>query len=93
MGRFFYWQPRNAMAFPLPPATLITHMTQMHMIPATPAIESKLKRLRPGQVVTARGYLVDVRSASGFVWNTSLTRHFVGDGACEVFWVEALETD
>jgi hypothetical protein len=92
-GRFFYWQPRNAMSFPLPPATLITHITQMHMIPATAAIESKLKKLRPGQVVTASGYLVDVRSPSGFVWNTALTRHFVGDGACEVFWVEALETD
>jgi hypothetical protein len=92
MGRFFYWQPRSA-AFPLSFATLITHLTQMHMIPATPQIEAKLKKLRPGQVVTARGYLVDVRSASGFVWNTALTRHFVGDGACEVFWVESLETD
>ena len=92
MGRFFYWQPRRA-DFPLSFATLISHLTQMHIIPATSDIESKLKRVRPGQIVTASGYLVDVRSSGGFVWNTSLTRHFTGDGACEVFWVEQLKTE
>ena len=63
------------------------------MIPATPDIESKLKKLRPGQIVTARGYLVDIRNADGFHWNTSLSRTDTGDGACEVFWVESLATD
>jgi len=91
-GRFFYWRPRKA-DFPLSFATLISHLTQMHMIPATPDVEARLKRVRPGQIVTASGYLVDVRNNSGFVWNTALTRHFTGDGACEVFWVEKLETD
>lgn len=90
MGRFFYWQPRGAQ-FPLPPETLISHLAQMHMIPATPDIEARLKRLRPGQLVTASGYLVDVSSASGFRWKTSLSRTDTGEGACEVFWVERLE--
>lgn len=92
MGRFFYWSPRTD-HFPLPTGTLISHLAQMHMIPATDAIEAKLKRLRPGQRVTASGYLVDIRNPSGFVWNTSLSRTDTGDGACELFWVEKLETD
>jgi len=92
MGRFFYWQPRSA-KFPLPAATLISHLAQMHMIPATEAIDAKLRRVRPGQIVTASGYLVDIRNASGFVWNTSLSRTDTGDGACEILWVEALSTD
>ena len=92
MGRFFYWRPRTA-SFPLPTATLISHLAQMHMIPATPSIEAKLRKLRPGQVVTASGYLVDIRGADGFTWSTSLSRTDTGDGACEVFWVERLETD
>jgi hypothetical protein len=92
MGRFFYWQPRKA-DFPLPAATLISHMAQMHMIPATKDIESRLKKLRPGQIVTASGYLVDIRSPTGFTWNTSLSRTDTGDGACELFWVEALDAD
>ncbi len=89
MGRFFYWQPRKA-DFPLPIPMLISHMAQMHMIPATTDLEAKLKRLRPGQIVTASGYLVDVRGPGGFAWNTSLSRTDTGSGACELFWVEAL---
>jgi hypothetical protein len=92
MGRFFYWRPRTA-NFPLPTATLISHLAQMHMIPANKAIEAKLSKLRPGQLVSASGYLVDIRGASGFTWNTSLSRTDTGEGACEVFWVERLETD
>src|SRR5258705_2767619 len=34
MGRFFYWQPRKA-GFPVPIPVLISHLAQMHMIPAT----------------------------------------------------------
>jgi hypothetical protein len=92
MGRFFYWQPRKA-DFPLPTAVLVSHMAQMHVIPATKDLEALLKKLRPGQIVTASGYLVDVRGPGGFVWNTSLSRTDAGDGACELFWVEALDTD
>jgi hypothetical protein len=92
MGRFFYWRPRTA-NFPLSTATLVSHLAQMHMIPANQAIEAKLRKLRPGQLVSASGYLVDIRSASGFTWSTSLSRTDTGDGACEVFWVERLESD
>ena len=92
MGRFFYWRPRTA-DFPLPTAVLINHMAQMHVIPADKYVESRLKKLRAGQVVTASGYLVDVRGPGGFAWNTSLSRTDTGDGACEIFWVEAIEAD
>ncbi len=92
MGRFFYWQPRKA-DFPLPTAVLVSHMAQMHVTPATKDLEARLKKLRPGQIVTASGYLVDVLGPGGFAWNTSLSRTDTGNGACELFWVEALDTD
>jgi hypothetical protein len=92
MGRFFFWSPRKA-DFPLPIPVLVSHLAQMHMIPATRDIEARLKKLRPGQIVTASGYLVDVRGPGGFTWNTSLTRTDTGSGACELFWVEVLDTD
>jgi hypothetical protein len=63
------------------------------MIPATTDLEGRLKKLRPGQIVTASGYLVDVRGPGGFAWNTSLSRTDTGNGACELFWVEALDAD
>ena len=48
--------------------------------------------VNPGQIATIGGYLVDVRGPNGFAWNTSLTRRDTGDGACEIVWVETLET-
>ena len=38
------------------------------------------------------GFLVDVRGPGGFAWNTSMTRNDTGDGACEIVWVETMET-
>jgi hypothetical protein len=47
--------------------------------------------MRPGQIATIGGYLVDVRGPGGFLWNTSLTRTDTGEGACEIVWVDTLE--
>ena len=91
MGRFFYWKPKDFATFPLGPEALIAHGAQMHLIPATKDLESRARKLRPGQIVTIGGYLVDVRGPGGFSWNTSLTRNDTGDGACEIVWVETLE--
>jgi hypothetical protein len=91
MGRFLYWKPRNAATFPVSRTVLISHAAQMHLIPATPEIDSRARRLRPGQLVTIGGFLVDVRGPRGFTWNTSLTRTDTGDGACEIVWVESLD--
>jgi len=93
MGRFFYWRPKDGNAFPIPTRMLVTHAAQMHLIPATAELESRLKKLRPGQLVTLGGYLVDVRGPGGFAWNTSLTRTDTGDGACEIVWVESLAVE
>ena len=91
MGRFFYWKPKEFATFPLDAQALITHAAQMHLIPATKDLESRIKRLRPGQLVTIGGYLVDISGPGGFAWNTSLTRTDTGDGACEIVWVETME--
>jgi len=92
MGRFFYWTPKGA-DFPLTPQVAITHLAQIHVIPASANVSTRLSDLRPGQVVSAHGYLVDVRGPKGFVWNTSLRRDDTGGGACEILWAEAIESD
>jgi hypothetical protein len=90
MGRFFYWSLRDV-SFPLSKETLITHAAQMHMVPANDDLERRLKQLRPGQVVTIGGWLVDIRGPHGFTWNTSLRRDDTGSGACEIVYVESLD--
>lgn len=61
------------------------------MVPATDAIERRLKRLRPGQIVRIDGWRVDIRGPGGFAWNTSLRRDDAGSDACEIVFVEAFE--
>jgi hypothetical protein len=64
------------------------HASNMHLIAATPAIESSLLDVRVGQVVHLVGELVEVTGDDGFRWRSSLTRNDVGDGACELVYVE-----
>jgi len=89
MGRYLYWSPRNQATFPLARAAITANTAQVHAIPANATIERTLRYLRPGQVVTLQGFLVDVRGPSGFAWNTSLSRTDSGDGACELMWIES----
>lgn len=91
MGRFLYWKPRDPARFPLAPDSILRNAAQLHLIPANGSIESRLKRLRPGQRVGIGGYLVDVTGPGRFVWRTSLSRSDTGAGACEIVYVETLD--
>jgi len=93
MGRFLYWRPRDWRTFPLSPQDIAISAAQIHAVPATDDVESRLRRLRPGQVVQLSGYLVDIRGANGFAWNTSLRRDDTGDGACEIMWIERVAVE
>jgi hypothetical protein len=88
-GRLYSW--RHEDASPIPHREIEVSSANMHLIPATDAVESRLARLRPGNIVTLRGYLVMVTRYDGFVWRSSLTREDTGSGASELVWVEALE--
>lgn len=59
----------------------------MHLVPASSAVEDRLLGVRPGHVVHLKGYLINVRGDDGYTWNSSLTRDDTGDGACELLWV------
>jgi hypothetical protein len=86
--RYYFWR---AATLPLPRETIVAHSANMHMIAAHTDIERTLLDLRPGQVVSFSGYLVDVRRPDGWVARTSLSRTDSGAGACEIVWVEAIE--
>ena len=88
-GRFYFWRYEGAP--PIPRREIEVSSANMHLIPATDAVEKRLARVRPGNVVTLRGYLVQVTRYDGFVWRSSLTREDSGNGACELIWVEELE--
>jgi hypothetical protein len=68
---------------------LFHQATHIHTIPATPEMEQRISHLRPGQIITLEGELVQVEDAQGRRGLTSST--VLGDRDCEVMWVESLE--
>lgn len=87
-GRFFSIYP-DEQAIDMKVALLSA--ANMHLIPASGTLEDELKRVRPGNIVRLRGQLVSALGPNNFTWRSSLTRADTGNGACELFYVEAIE--
>ena len=91
-ARFYSWMPKQR-ELPIPRQVVIEHSANTHVIPANPAMRRQLERLRVGQVVHLRGFLVDGVRNDGAYIHTSLTRSDTGPGACEVVLVEQVEVE
>lgn len=86
-GRFYFWHVEE---FPIPREEIETHSANMHMVPATYAIAKQLDSIRPGQIVSFSGQLIEAKASDGWTWRSSLTRNDTGAGACELVYVTAL---
>ena len=88
-SRWYRW--RYDGSIPVTDEQVITSSGNMHMVPASAAVERSLEQLRAGDVITLEGYLIDVDHDSGWKWRTSMTRTDTGGGACEIVYVESIE--
>jgi hypothetical protein len=89
-NRFYYW--RMPVGAPIARDAIIAHSANTHVIPRNVLIARQLSRLRPGQVVSLTGELVDGRRDDGMWIRTSLVRNDTGAGACEVLLVSDVAT-
>lgn len=87
-ARFFTIYP-DAQAIDLREA--LRGAANMHLIPSNDRVRDQLEAVRPGHVVHLQGSLVNISGPNGYTWNTSLRRDDTGAGACELFYVEAVE--
>jgi hypothetical protein len=85
-GRWYHWQVQD---FPIPRIEIETQSANMHLIPASNAIESMIKQVKQGEIIEMRGYLVRVDAKDGWHWLSSLTRNDKGAHACELVFVES----
>ncbi len=62
-----------------------------HIIPADNNVKTTVLKIRRGDRVKLKGYLVDVdasdSSGNTFTWKSSTTRTDTGDGSCELIYV------
>lgn len=83
--RYYHYRIRDP---ELALSTVAQYSANVHLIPANKDVYTDLLQIRPGEFVSIKGKLVDVRSVDGFYWRSSLTRSDTGMGACELLWVE-----
>jgi len=88
-ARFYFYEYKNPP--PIPKDEIISHSTNMHLIPSTDAIASECKSLRSGELIHLSGLLVQATGPGIATWTSSLSRTDSGNGACELVWVEDLE--
>lgn len=87
-GRKYYWKSKKML---IPKKEISTCSANMHIIPADEQILKILKKIKKGHVLNFSGYLVKIRDKKGRKWGSSLVRTDVGNGACELVWVEKIE--
>lgn len=80
----------NGYSPPIPESQIISHSSNMHIIPANKNAAILLDTVKVGQIVTLRGQLVSATSNNGWYWKSSLSRTDSGDGACELVWLESI---
>jgi hypothetical protein len=85
--RFFWYEYQQP---PIAKEEIISHATNLHIIPATPKIASLCKSLRVGSLFHLSGELVEATGPNIGTWRSSLTRTDSGNGACELVWVDEL---
>jgi len=88
--RYWYVSPRGG-DWPIPMDEVALHAVNTHLIPANPVVEQTVKSARKGDLIQAKGYLVDVSRADGFFWNTSVGPSGFGDHSCKIIWLEELK--
>jgi hypothetical protein len=74
---------------PVPAEQAMQMVSNMHIIPANPKIAEQIKHVKRGDLVYLKGDLVEIKDKN-LVWKSSLTPTDTGDGACELFRVQAI---
>ena len=88
-ARFFWYQYQRKP--PIPLGEIVSHATNLHLIPSSKAVAAECRSLRAGELIHLSGLLVEATGPEIGTWRSSLSRTDTGNGACELVWVEQLE--
>jgi len=87
--RFFWYEYK--VPPPIAVEQIVSHATNIHVIPSTPELSSRCKALRSGALVHLSGELVEATGPQIGTWRSSLSRTDSGNGACELLYLEDLD--
>ena len=86
-NRWYRWR---ADVLPIPAKEISLNSANVHIIPKDETINDKFDDVYSGSLIEMKGYLVEITTADGWRWKSSLKRDDTAGGSCELFWVEDL---
>ncbi|HSW56436.1 MAG TPA: hypothetical protein VLH59_15230 [Ignavibacteriaceae bacterium] len=86
-NRWYRWR---ADVLPIPAREISLNSANVHIIPKDETIKDKFDDVYSGSLIEMKGYLVEITTADGWRWKSSLKRDDTAGGSCELFWVEDL---
>jgi hypothetical protein len=86
-NRWYRWR---ADVLPIPSREISLNSANVHIIPKDETIKDKFDEVYSGSLIEMKGYLVDVTTAEGWRWKSSLKRDDTAGGSCELFWVDEI---
>jgi hypothetical protein len=86
-NRWYRWK---ADLLPIPAREISLNSANVHIIPKDETIKDKFDDVYSGSLIEMKGYLVEITTADGWRWKSSLKRDDTAGGSCELFWVEDL---
>ena len=90
-GRWYFWRWHGTP--PFPSAVVVGNSSNTHIVPADSNLARAARSLSEGDVAELSGELVAIEGRNGgetVRWRSSLSRHDVGDGSCEVLYLRRL---
>jgi len=88
-GRWYKWRTSD---YPIPRSEIQSHSANVHIIPKDKIVKKMINNVIEGQIVKLKGKLVKVNAKKdSWHWVSSLSRSDIGNGACEVFYVEDVD--
>jgi len=86
-NRWYRWR---ADVLPIPAKEISLNSANVHIIPKDETIKDKFDDVYLGSLIEMKEYLVEITSADGWRWKSSLKRDDTAGGSCELYWVEDL---
>lgn len=86
-NRWYHWK---ADILPIPAKEISLNSANVHIIPKDQKVKKNFENVYKGSLIEMQGYLVEVTTADGWRWISSLKRDDTAGGSCELLWVENL---
>lgn len=86
-GRFYTYRP-NEKSPRMSHKQFFGSTSNTHLVPKNKAILKQLKDIKVNQIVVLEGHLVQISGPNEFSWSSSMYRTDMGNGACELMWVD-----